>query len=80
MKKKMYVGPTLDGIAARNTVYEKLPEPLAAAIEKRPWLSGLCIPIPNLAKALRQLDQKQGGVYTLYTKTESERAAILKGE
>lgn len=80
MKKRMYVGPTFDGIAARNTVYEKLPEALEEAIQKRPWLAGLCIPIPNLSRALQQLDQKKGGVYTLYTKAESERAAILKGE
>ena len=41
MKKRMYIGPTFDGIAARNTVYESLPEALEAAIQKRPWLSGL---------------------------------------
>lgn len=28
MSKKIYIGPTIDGIAIRNTVYEELPEPL----------------------------------------------------
>ncbi len=26
MSKKIYIGPTIDGIAIRNTVYEELPE------------------------------------------------------
>ena len=73
MKKRMYIGPTFDGIAARNTVYESLPEALEAAIQKRPWLSGLCVPIQALPKAFQQLENRQGGVYTLYAKAESER-------
>jgi len=76
----MYVGPTLEAIATRNTVYGKLPEALEAAIKKRPYLAGLCVPIPSLAKALQQIDAKQGSVYTLYSKAESEKAAIEKGE
>lgn len=80
IKKTMYVGPTIDAVAARNTTYEKLPEALETAIQKRPYLAGLCVPIPNLAKALRQIENQQGGVYTLYKKAESEKAAIEKGE
>ena len=79
-KKTMYVGPTLIGITFRNTTYEELPETLEAAIKKRPYLAGLCVPISSLAKALRQIDTKQGGVYTLYKKAETEKAAIEKGE
>ena len=79
-KKTMYVGPTLEAIAARNTTFEKLPEALEAAIKKRPYLAGLCVPISGLAKALQQIDGQQGSVYTLYTKAESEKAAIEKGE
>lgn len=80
MSKVMYVGPTIDGVASRNTTYEVLPEPLASAIQKRPYLSGLCVPIKTLAKALAQIDRQSGGVYTLYTKAESEKTAIQKGE
>ncbi len=79
-QKTMYVGPTLEAIAARNTVFEKLPEALEAAIKKRPYLAGLCVPIPRLAKALQQIDGKQGSIYTLYSKAESEKAASEKGE
>lgn len=79
-QKTMYVGPTLEAIAARNTVFEKLPEALETAIKKRPYLAGLCVPIPRLAKALQQIEKKQGGIYTLYSKAESEKAAIEKGE
>ena len=80
-KKTMYVGPSLEAIAARNTVFEKLPDALEAAIiKKRPYLSGLCVPIPSLAKALQQIDRQQGNIYTLYSKAESEKAAIEKGE
>lgn len=79
-KKTMYVGPTLEAIAARNTVFEKLPEALEAAIKKRPYLGGLCVPISGLSKALQQIDNRQGSVYTLYSKAESEKAAIEKGE
>jgi len=79
-QKTMYVGPTLEAIAAHNTVFEELPEALEAAIQKRPYLAGLCVPIPSLAKALQQIDRKQGRIYTLYSKAESEKAAIEKGE
>ena len=79
-KKIMYVGPTLEAIAARNTTFEKLPEALEAAIKKRPYLAGLCVPISSLAKALQQIDNKQGNIYTLYSKAESDKAAIEKGE
>lgn len=79
-KKTMYVGPTLEAVAARNTVFEELPEALKAAIKKRPYLAGLCVPIPSLSKALQQIDNQQGSVYTLYSKAESEKAAIEKGE
>ena len=70
IKKTMYVGPTLEAIA----------EALEAAIKKRPYLAGLCVPISGLAKALQQIDNQQGRIYTLYSKAESEKAAIEKGE
>ena len=36
MSKKIYIGPTIDGIAIRNTVYEELPEPLREIKQKYP--------------------------------------------
>lgn len=78
MNKRMYVGPTIDGVATRNTTYEELPERLSAAIEKRPYLSGLCVPISQLSKALQQIASHSGGVFTLYAKAEKEKTAIQK--
>lgn len=79
MSKLIYIGPTIDGIAIRNTVYEKLPEPLEAAIKKAPYLSGLCVPISELSKALKQISSKSGTTYKLYIKALKESAEITKG-
>lgn len=79
MNKTVYVGPTIEGVATRNTVYEDLPEPLKAAIKERPYLSGLCVPIPKLSAALQQIDSKQGGTYSLYKKALDSSAEIQKG-
>lgn len=79
MSKKIYIGPTIDGVAIKNTVYEKLPQSLEAAIKKRPYLSGLCIPIAELANATRQINGRNGAAYKIYTKALEERAEIMKG-
>lgn len=79
MSKTVYVGPTIEGVATRNTVYEDLPEPLQAAIKVRPYLSGLCVPIPKLAAALQQIENKKGGIYSLYQKALRNGAEIKKG-
>ena len=77
--KFVYVGPTITGVATRNTVYGEMPPALAAAIEARPSLTGLCVPVSGLASAMAQIDRQQGGVYTLYSKALSESAIIQKG-
>lgn len=79
MSKVIYVGPTIVGVATRNTVYEELPEALRKAIQLNPYLSGLCVPIPRLAGAMGQIDRKQGSIYTLYTKALADSAKIQKG-
>lgn len=79
MSKSVYVGPTIEGVASRNTVYGDLPEPLQAAIKKWPYLSGLCVPIPKLSSALPQIESKQGGTYSLYKKALDNSAEIRKG-
>lgn len=77
--KKIYIGPTIDGIAIRNTIYEELPQPLEAAIQKKPYLSGLCISVSELSSAMNQISSKSGTAYRLYTKALNERAEIMKG-
>ena len=68
--KIMYVGPTIIGVSARNTVYdsEQLPEPLQAAIQKTPYLGGLLVPLSDVSDAMSQIKQGKGSIYTLYLK------------
>ena len=77
--KKIYIGPTIDGVAIRHTVYEELPEPLAAAIKKTPYLSGLCVPVSELASAMKQMNSRSWTIYQLYTKALKDRVEITKG-
>ena len=64
----VYVGPTMYGIATRNTVYSEIPAALAAEIESRPFLRDLCISVQELPGALQQIREKRGFFYTLYQK------------
>lgn len=68
MSKIVYVGPTIPGVATRNTTYSEMPESLREAAQTAPYLSGLCIPLGNLAVAMRQIRDKEGAFYTLYNK------------
>lgn len=79
MSKVIYVGPSITGVATRNTVHEELPEALKKAVQLNPYLSGLCIPIPRLSGAMEQIDRKQGTIYTLYKKALEDSAKIQKG-
>lgn len=79
MSKVVYVGPTITGVATRNTVYEDLPEALKKAIQADPYLGGLCVPIPRLSGAMEQIDRQQGTIYTLYSKALADSAKIQKG-
>lgn len=77
--KKMYIGPTIDGIAIHNAVYEELPPPLEAAIKRKPYLAGLCIPVSELSKAMKQIASKSGAAYKFYNMALKDRAEIAKG-
>lgn len=78
MKKTVYVGPTIPGVAIRNAVYEELPEALTKAIKARPYLGGLCVPIRKLPAAMEQIEVQQGGTYTLYRKALNDSADIQR--
>ena len=82
--KKVYIGPTIIGASARNTVYDEIPAPLQAAIQAAPYLSGLCIPLSALAAASAQIQRQDGGYYTLFAKAQRDaekiQAEIQKGE
>ena len=62
----MYVGPTIPGLAIRNTTYEMKSSAMNAAIKAKPYLAGLCVPISGLAEAMSQINHQSGGVYNMY--------------
>ena len=69
MSKIVYVGPTIPGVANRNTAYDDTPsEALQAAIQNAPYLGNLVVPISGLADAMAQIRNRSGAVYTLYKK------------
>lgn len=68
MNKIVYVGPTIPGVATRNTTYSEMPESLKEAAKAAPYLKGLCIPVNTLAVAMSQIRNKEGAFYTLYNK------------
>lgn len=67
----VYIGPTMYGIATRNTVYSEIPAALSAEFDSRPFLQDLCISVQELPKALKQIQEKRGAYYTLYQKANS---------
>lgn len=77
--KFVYVGPSILGVAVRNTVYTERPRGLEAAIKARPYLAGLCVPVSRLATAMQQISRGEGGVNTLYQRALAESAEIQKG-
>ncbi len=78
MNKIIYVGPTIVGVAAKNTVYDEIPEALQTAISNAPYLGGLCIPISELSRAMIQIKNHNGAIYTLYKRALTYSAP--KGE
>ena len=72
----MYVGPSIIGVATRNTTHDEMPESLAEGIKAAPYLSGLCVPFDRLGDALKQITRQSGAIYSLYTKALAESADI----
>lgn len=69
MNKIVYVGPTIPGVANRNTVFDgSLPQSLQTAIQETPIIGNLVIPISRLSDALTQIRTKSGSIYTIYQK------------
>lgn len=69
MSKIVYVGPTIPGVANRNTFYDDTPsEPLQAAVRETPFLGNLIVPISGLSDALTQIRTQKGAIYTIYKK------------
>ena len=66
---KIYVGPTIPGVAIQNRVYSETPAGLSEAFEKVPEMQNLMIPISEYAEAERMIDNRKGYVYSAYLKS-----------
>lgn len=65
----VYVGPSILGVANRNTVYNNgLPQELQDAIKKEPAFKNLLVPISQLSAAGSDIANKRGAAYTFYEK------------
>ena len=56
MKKTIYLGPTIIGVATTSTVFDgtALPATITEAAQEEPALLSLCVPIANASKAMRR--------------------------
>jgi cytochrome c biogenesis protein CcdA len=79
MNKIVYVGPTILGVATRNTVYDEIPASLQTAIQTAPYMAGLCVPVSGLATAMAQIRNRSGAYFNLYQKALTY-SAYPKGE
>ena len=62
----MYVGPTILGVATRNTTYPAIPDSITAAAKPAPYLASLCVPTKEIPKAMEQIRKKEGAYWTFY--------------
>ena len=66
----VYVGPTIIGLATRNTTYSEIPQERREAAKEAPYLLSHCVPIGRLPVALDPIRKQQGGIYTFYQKAQ----------
>lgn len=69
----IYVGPTILGVAVRNTTYDQIPATIAAAAETAPYLASLCVSVSDLPEAMRQIRAKEGAYWTFYKMAKGYR-------
>ena len=63
----MYVGPTIHKIGVINgVVYADIPETAKNAIEEKPVLKALFIPVERYPEAERSIREKSGYFWTIY--------------
>lgn len=63
---KMYVGPTISGVAIQNTVYTGIPAGVVAAKKENPSIMNLFIPVREYPEAERQLRRGEGCIFSAY--------------
>lgn len=75
-QKTVYIGPTITGLAARNTVYDELPEAMNKVTAALPYMAGLCIPFSQLGNALTNIQRQSGHSYRLFCKAQADMRQI----
>lgn len=67
----VYCGPKIPGIAAQYQVFTGgLPEQLKAAIEKKPVLGALIVPLAEMAEARKAINSGTGRLAALFRKAK----------
>lgn len=69
----IYVGPTILGVATRNTTYDQIPATITEAAAAAPYLASLCVSVSDLPEALRQIRAKEGAYWTFYKMAKGYR-------
>lgn len=64
---KVYIGPTIPGVATHGTIYNNGPSrELEEAMKKEPAFKGLLVPVDKLANASAEIERKDGAAYVFY--------------
>lgn len=67
--KIIYIGPTIEGVAIQNVVYNNgMPESAKEAIKEEAVLSALFIPLEQYSKGMAMLTGHKGYAYEAYVK------------
>lgn len=78
-KPKMYVGPTIPGVAVQNVVYTHMPDEAAEAVKKCPSIANLFIPVLDYPKAEKQIRERRGYVFSAYNKALEFKEKMKEG-
>ena len=61
---KVYIGPTVPGVAVHGTIYNNGPsKELEAPMKKEPAFRSLLVPVEKLANATAEIERKDGAAY-----------------
>lgn len=67
----IYIGPSIKNVVESGTIFNNgLTPPLIAALENKPFLKGLLVPIDKLAKAKADLRKSDSAMSVLYKKAQ----------
>lgn len=64
--KKMYVGPSIPGVAIQNVVYTRIPKEAAEVKKECPEFSNLFIPVRKYGMAEEMLRKREGYIFSAY--------------